>query len=248
VGEVVRSSKLTIIIIILATLVGAASACNSGPTQTPPPTRGATQTPWIIYVPVTSTPEAATVTPLPTVTAAAPARTATKPPPTKAPVSVATKAPPPLVSAAPTASPAPACNLGTVTPVFPENGAPRTTRADGSGGSAIIFKWQPPGTLSGVGDPHVGYMIQIESHRSNLHINGDTMFISQNKYAQDGQFTYDPRAVSSLAAGDSAVATWSVTIVKTSGSFNDNDYTARPPDLVNCGSASLTMAVQLIVN
>ncbi len=237
-----RISKLTILVL----LVALASACSSS-AQTPPPTRSATQTPWIIYVPITSTPEPATVTPLPTVTTSAPTRTATKQP---APKPAATKAPPTAqpVAAAPTNSPAPACNLGTVTPTFPENGAPRNTRADGSGGSALIFKWDPPTTVSGQLSPSVGYMLQIESHRGSLHVNGATLYVSSTKYAQDGQLVFDARAVSSLAAGDDAIATWNVTIVKTSGSFNDGDVTARPPSLVNCGAPSLNMSVQLIVN
>jgi len=224
-----------------------ASACGAAPAQTPPLTRAATQTPWIIYVNVTSTPEPATVTPLPTVGVATAPRTATRtvvrPTATKAPP---TKAP---VAAAPTNTPAPACSLGTVKPTFPEDGAPRNTRADGGGGSAIIFKWEGvPPELSGVGDPHVGYMVQVDSKRGNSHINGTTLYISANKYVQDGQLILDPRAVSSLAAGDDAVATWNVTIVKTSGSFSDTDVSARPSDVVTCGSASQTMSVRLLTS
>ena len=231
----------------LSASVLAASACSASPAQTPPLTRAATQTPWIIYVNVTSTPEPATVTPLPTVAvAAAPTRTATR----SVARPTATKAPPTksvVAAAPPTNSPAPACSLGTVTPSFPEDGAPRNTRADGSGGSAIIFKWtNVPPDISGIGDAHFGYMVQVESRRGTAHVNGTTLYISANKYIQDGQLVLDPRAVSSLAAGDDALAIWSVTIVKTSGSFNDTDATVRPPDLVNCGPASQSMSVRLL--
>ena len=235
-----RISKLTWIIVLIGLTIGL-DACSGSPAQTPSPTRAATQTPWIIYVPVTSTPEPATVTPLPTVTAAGPARAPTKPPATRPP---ATKAPPTAApaAAAPTASPAPACNLGTARPTFPENGSPR------SANGAIIFKWDPPGTLSGIGDSHVGYMIQMQSRRGGQLYNGDTVYVSHNKYFQDSQFTYDRRAVASLAGGDTATLTWNVTVVKTSGSFNDNDYTVRPPDLIKCGSPSEDLQVQLIYN
>jgi hypothetical protein len=241
----VRISKLTSIILPSAFLL-VASACSSAPAQTPPTTRAATQTPWIIYVNVTSTPEPAIVTPLPTVALASPTRTSTRivvrPTATKAPPTTAP------VAAAPSATAAPACSLGTVTPTFPEDGAPRNTRADGSGGSAVIFKWQPPASLAGQTDPHVGYMVQVESRRGNQHINGTTLFVSANKFLQDGQLILDPRAVSSLAAGDDAVAIWSVTVVKTSGGFNDGDPTVRPPDLINCGSPSPNSSIRLLVN
>jgi hypothetical protein len=241
----VRISKLTSIILLSSFLL-IASACSSAPGQTPPATRAATQTPWIIYVNVTSTPEPATVTPLPTVSVASPTRTATKavarPTSTKAPPTVA------AVAAAPSATVAPACSLGTITPTFPEDGAPRNTRADGSGGSAVVFKWQPPNALASQTDPHVGYMVQVESHRGNSHVNGTTLFVSANKFLQDGQLILDPRAVSSLAAGDDAVATWNVTTVKSSGSFSDTDPTVRPPDLINCGSPSQNMSIRLLVN
>ncbi len=239
-----RNSKLTMTVILMAS---AASACSSTAAQTPPVTRVATQTPWIIYVPVTSTSEPATVTPLPTVTSAGPLRTPTKAA-VKPPAIVPTKSPVPVV-AAPTNSPAPACNLGTVgSPFFPEDGAPRNTRADGSGGAAIIFKWQPPTPLSGQGDPSVGYMVQIDSKRAGQHINGAIAYVSSKKYLLDGQFVLPSRAVSSLASGDNATVTWNVTIVRTSGSFNDNDYAVPPPGLINCGSPSQNMIVQLLVN
>ena len=238
-----RISKLTITV-LLAALALAASACGTPSAATP--TRVATQTPWVIYVPITTTPEPATITPLPTVTPVQPTRAPTRIPPTKAPPTKAppTKAP---VAAAPTNTPVPACDLGTVIPTFPEDGAPRNTRANGSGGSAIIFKWQPPSALASLTDPHVGYKIEVESRRGGQHINGVVLYISANQYLTDGQAVLDPRAVSGLAAGDDAVATWTVTIVKTSGDF-ETDPTTAPPGLINCGAPSRSMSVQLIVN
>jgi hypothetical protein len=245
----VRISKLTTLLTIGALTV-LASACSSAPAQTPPPTRAATQTPWIIYAPVTSTSEPATVTPLPTVTASQPTKSPTKiiakATTTKA-ATAATSAP---VAVAPTVTAAPACNLGTVgPPFFPGDGDPRNTKADGSGGSAIIFTWTPPPSLAGTGDPHVGYMIEIESHRANgNHITGTIIYISANKYLQDGKAVLGGRPVSGLANGDDAVATWRVTVVKASGDFSDTDPTARPAGLIICGSPSQTMSIRLLIS
>ena len=246
-GEVVRNSKLTTIV-ALGALAVAASACGSS-AQTGSPTRVATQTPWIIYVPVTTTPEPATVTPLPTATSAQPTRAPTRIPPTKAPASKAPPTPVP-VAAAPTKTSAPACDLGTIAPpYFPANGDPRTTRADGSGGSAIVFTWTPPSALTALGDPHVGYMIQMESHRPNgQHVNGVTIYVSANKYLQDGRAVLDQRAVSGLAAGDDAIATWNVTVVRVSGDFDENNPTVRPAGLTTCGAPSPSLSVRLIIS
>jgi hypothetical protein len=233
----VRNSKLTILVMWVA-LLGAASACSSTAVQTPPVTRVATQTPWIIYVPVTSTSEPATVTPLPTVTSAGPLRTPTKAA-TKPPAIVPTKSPVPVVAASATAPPA--CNLGTVTLREPDNGASRQTREIGVGGDTFRFIWDPPGSLQGPGDPTVGYQLNISSQR-----NGATYYVSHNKFLTDAKLLImDKPAVSALAGGSDVTVTWSVVIVKTTGSFNDSDQTFRPPGLVNCGSPSPTWSISL---
>jgi hypothetical protein len=196
---------------------------------------------------VTTTPEPATITPLPTVTSAVPTKAPTRVVPTRAPVTKAPTAAP--VALAPTNTAVPACNIGTVSgPFFPEDGAPRNTRADGTGGSAIIFKWVPPSSLASETDPHVGYMLNMESKRGGQHVNGATLYISANSFLTNSQqVTFDQRATSSLAAGDDAVVDWTVTVVKTSGGFNDSDLTQRPPDLINCGAPSAPIAVRLLV-
>jgi hypothetical protein len=234
----VKVTNLKVIFALIG-LATAASACGT-PGQSATPTRVATQTPWVIYVPVTTTPEPATITPLPTVTSVQPTRAPTRIPPTKAPP---TKAPPTAapVAAAPTKTPVPACELGTATPTFPEDGAPRHTPSD-----AIIFKWDPPSTLTGPTDPHVGYRVEIESRRGGQHINGVVLYISANKYLQDGQAVLDKRAVAGLAGNDNATATWTVTVVKASGDFSETDLTSQPAGLINCGAPSRTMSVQLI--
>ncbi|MCL4396435.1 MAG: hypothetical protein M1482_16805 [Chloroflexi bacterium] len=236
-------------VMALAATAATLGACSVLPSQqTAVPTRSATQTPWLVYVPVTTTPEPATITPLPTVTSPVPTKAPTRVVPTRPP---ATKAAPTAVpvAAAPTNTPVPACDIGTVVPTFPEDGAPRNTRADGTGGSAIIFKWTPPSSLSSETDPHVGYMLNMESKRGGQHVNGAVLYISANSFLTAGQqVVFDGRATSSLAAGDNAVVNWTVTIVKTSGGFNDSDPTVRPPDLINCGAPSQTMGVQLLVS
>ncbi len=220
---------------------------------TPVGTRVATQTPWVIYVPVTSTPEPATITPFPTVTSSARA-TATRTPTraaaaaTKPPAAPATKPPavPPPTSAAAAVVPtsAPACTTNGVTLLFPENGAPRNTRKDGSGGSAFIMKWTP--FQSGESDPQMGYQVVLSSKRAGFS-NGATVYISHNKFLQDGQqFTYDQRAVSMLASGESVTVSWFVTVVRTSGGFDSQGGVSG--SVVNCSAPSQTYTISLIVN
>jgi hypothetical protein len=230
------------IIIVLSALALGVTACGSGAaTLTPAPTRAATQTPWIIYMPVTTTPEPPTAPLLPTAVvkaAATPTRTPTRPVVVK-PAATPTK--PPVAPSAPAAQPtaAPACSIGTVTLTFPENGAPRNK------GAAFEMKWTPPGALSGETDPNVGYRIEMESRRGSKIINGATVYISHNKYLRDGKFVFDRNAVTMLAGGDDATVTWKVTIVKASGGFDDAQQQAVG-NVIPCGSSSLPFQIQLI--
>lgn len=236
----VKKYKCNIVALVMLTL--AMTACGGGAAmQTPPATRVATQTPWIIYVPVTTTPEPTTLPLLPTAAAkvvATPTRTPTRTvviaKPTVAPTKPA--AVPPPAPASPT--PAPACNIGTVTLTFPENGSYRTK------GAAFEMKWIPPAALSGETDPNVGYKIEMESRRGNNVVNGATVYISHNKYLREGKFTFPPRAVASLAGGDDAVVTWRVTVVKAAGGFDDNQQMALGT-VINCGSPSLPSQIEL---
>jgi hypothetical protein len=229
-------------IIALGVLALAVTACGNANTTPIPPTRAATQTPWIIYVPVTTTPEPAVLPLLPTAEVRAP--TAPVRTPTRAPAVVKSTVPPtkpPVAPSAPVAKPAdaPACSIGTVTLTFPENGAPRNK------GAAFEMKWAPPTALSGETDPNVGYKIEMTSRRGSKVINGATVYISHNKYFREGKFVYDRSAVSMLAAGDDAVVTWQVTVVKVSGGFDDQQQTYSG-SILNCGSASLPSQIQLI--
>ncbi len=233
-------------IAIVATLMLTLTACGSSDTLAQA-TRVATQTPFIIYVPVTTTPEPATPTALPTVTSEATSRPTRTP--TKAAKPTATKAPPtqPPAASGPSPTTAPACTANAVTLLFPENGAPRGTRQDGTGGSALDFKWTP--FQPGESESQIGYRIDLESKRfgTNQRINGDVIYISHNGFLRLGQhYTYDPRATSQLAGGDNATVTWSVTVVKTTGSFDDQGHVTG--SVFNCSPPSARWAIELQAN
>ncbi len=245
-----RSSWPTNLLVLLAVSVFVLSGCSlNGASVTPPVTRAATQTPWIIYVPVTTTAEPATVTPLPTVTVArVPSRTSTRPPATKA-AAQPTKPPATPVAALPPPTAAPACSAGAVTLSFPENGAPRGTKKNGPGPDVFDFQWQP--FQSGESDPQMGYRLTIDAKAvgTNRTINGDTRYISHNGFLKNGRhYIYDSRAVHGLVgAGDANAAVfWNVTVVKTTGSFDDQGNVSGT--VVACGPASQTWTISLIVN
>jgi hypothetical protein len=225
------------------------SACgNTTGTLTPPATRLATQTPWIIYVPVTTTPEPTILPLLPTAepkTTAVPTRAPTRPVVVK-PSVVPTK--PPVV-VAPVAKPteAPTCSYGNVILKDPDNNALRRTKAQGVGGDTFRFIWDPPPSLQGsTQDSQVGYKITIQAKRANFS-NGATLYVSHNKFWNDKVVILDKPAVSTLTGGDNVIVTWNVTIVRTSGSFNDADLMVAPPGVVSCGPPSETRSIDLQV-
>lgn len=227
-------------IIVVSALALVVTACGATAPQTPTPTRAATQTPWIIYVPVTTTPEPITPTLLPTVAVksiATPTRTPTRALVTPKPTVAPTK-PPAAPPGAPTAPAAPACNIGTVTLTFPENGTYRTK------GAAFEMKWLPPAALAGETDPNIGYKIELESRRGTRVINGATVYVSHNKYLREGKFVFGSREVAGLAAGDDAVVTWRVTIVKATGGFDDQQQQALG-EVILCGSPSMPFQIEL---
>jgi len=241
----VKITRLSWILGLGIVMTIALSACSSG-APTALPTRVATQTPWIIERVITATPEPPIATTIPP-SGNVPVKTPTKAPTAKPAVVPTVKPPvaPPVAAASPTTAP-PACSVGAVTLLFPENGAPRNTRKDGSGGSAFIMKWTP--FQNGDSDPSMGYRIEMESKRGGKTINGATVYVAHNKYLRDGQqFVFDARAVSLLAAGENASVTWKVIVVKSTGSFNDTDYNVTPPGVVACSAASIPFTIQLIV-
>lgn len=248
-GGTHRLSPPLLVAFSLVLLIGLA-ACTSNAGITPPSTRAATQTPWVIYVPVTTTPEPATITPLPSVTAStrATVRTPTRAAaaPTKAAVVAPTKA------AATVAGPtAPAATKAATCPVaglslqsndptrFPGNGALRQT----PGPDTFIFKFTP--IQAGEADPKVGYQIEISSKRTGF-ANGASIYFSHNWFLKNNQqYIFDQRAVASLASGDSVIVTWIVRIVYAPNGFSDSDQTQRPGGLVDCGGASPPYTIDL---
>lgn len=239
----ITNSKYFVALGIMAIVL---SACSpTGSTTVTPATRVATQTPWIIYVPVTVTPEPATITPLPT----AEVRTTPSRTPTRAPVAVkpaATATKPPVAAPPPTVTKPPACNYGTVTPYFPENGTTRTLNPGGTSGPAFEFKWNTP--LQGVQDATIGYRIDIVSKRGNQQVNGDVVYVSHNKFIEDGKYIYEGPRVRLLAGGqeDNTTVIWQVTIIKITGSFDPQGRMTGSE--MNCGAPSAPQTIGLVFN
>ena len=242
-------------IVVLGIIVILSSACSSAPAATPPATRAPTQTPWIIYVPVTSTPEPAIATVLPAATASGP--TKVPPTPTRTAVSsvkassssvkvapTATKAPVAVVSATPVP---PACTASAVTLLFPENGTIRKTKRNGPASDTFVFKFTP--TQQGETDPQLGYHIEITSKAGNRVLNGDVVDIQHNWFWNNGQqYIYDAQRVWGLgvgAPGDTVTVTWTVTVIKTTGGFDNKGRASGP--VVNCSPASSPSVINLSI-
>lgn len=241
----VNSSKWIIGLSLFSVLLGACS--SNAPTVTP--TRVATQTPWIIYVPVTTTPEPAVATPLPTVGAPVAVQPTLRPTATRAPVVAvkpsATKppaAPPAPVVVKPTA--APACNLGTVQPTFPSNPTDRGPYPkQGTGGAAFILKWDPPASLGmTANDPAVGYKVELTARRpgTSAIINATTVYIAHNQYVEKREFVFDARSVRALTVNDDAVVNWQVTIIKAAGFDNQGAISGSE---ISCGAPSIPYSI-----
>ncbi len=238
-------------IIALGIVALAVSACgNSNATLTPPPTRVATQTPWIIYVPVTTTPEPTVLPLLPT----AEGKTTTVPtrPPTRAVVAKPTVAPtkPPVV-AAPIAKPtaAPACAYSQPDILEPNDGAERRTWETRPGSDTFIFKWNPPPNIGG---EDLAYKIQISSTRpGGKPAGGDVVYITHNKFVSDGQgrkFVYDAQRVHGLAqGGDDVTVVWNISVVKFTGTISEQGYlTGTAVECTGSRTANRTIILKVL--
>jgi len=225
-----------------------ASACGSN-TVNAPPTRVATQTPFIVFVPVTTTPEPATVTPLATITPETSAKTPTR---TRTRVVVvaratATKAPP-TVPAGPSPTAAPACAFSAPSLLEPNDGAERRTFATRAGADTFIFKWIPPPNIGG---DDIAYKIQMDSRKSSGKPGGsDTVYLTHNKFMSEGQgqrFVYDAQHVHNMPQGDENVTVfWYISIVKFKGSIDDSSHLTG--SAVECtGSRTQTRQLSLLV-
>jgi hypothetical protein len=249
-GEVVKITNLKWIV-VLGVVVILASACSSAPAATPPATRAPTQTPWIIYVPITSTPEPAVATILPTSIAAAPKvqPTATRTTvPVKASsssvkvVPTATKAP--VVALSPTPAP-PVCTANAVALTFPENGTIRKTKDSGPASDTFDLKWTP--FQQGEADPLMGYHIELVSKVGNKVHNSDSVDVQHNFFWNNGlHYIYDAQRVFGLGAGasaDTVSVTWTVTVIKIAGSFDNRGRASGT--VVNCSPPSAPSLINL---
>ncbi len=233
---------------LLVSVALALGACNSTSASD---ARQPTQTPWIIFMPVTTTPEPATFTPIPPGTEPRPAATLPRSATTARPAPTRTLTSAPIV-AAPTATPSPECNIGTVRLTFPELLTSRLTKLKSAGGSAFEFKWDSP--IVGPTDPKIGYRIDIESRASgsNSVVNGAVRMLSHNKSEENARldngkrFIFFREEVKRLSNGDNVAVFWKVTIVKAVTNFDDQGYQAV--QAINCGPASETRTIQLVID
>lgn len=255
--------KKTIVLFFLAALAVSSVACGGGdatPTRTRVAQSEATQTPWIIYIPVTVTPGPATATleatSTPSIVEPSPVPpTNTRPPqPTKPPAPAATEPPVAVVQpttpaesatpAPPPATAAPSCGEAyqVTTLTFPENGAKRRAKASSGAGATIQFKWDPVAAYEL--DPKIGYRVSIGTPR-----NSAALYISHNAYLADPVAILNQQATYGLTQGDDMQATWSVDVIRVSGEFNDSgDDTQMPSGTVTvCGPASPTFSIEIVV-
>ncbi|HZQ10414.1 MAG TPA: hypothetical protein VFD70_27795 [Anaerolineae bacterium] len=248
--------KKTITVFMLGALATLIVACGGSSDATPTRTRVAqaepTQTPWIVYVPVTVTPGPATATLEPTVTPNAPPPTAvppTRPPatprpvqPTKPPEQPTTPADSPTPPPPPT-TPAPSCGEAyQVTKLRePENGATRDVKnASGREGKTLRFIWDPIVTYEL--DPKIGYRVNISTK-----FNSVSLYISHNDYLKEGVAILGQQPTWGLTNGDDMTATWNVDVIMASGEFNDVGDDRQPPQgtITVCGPTSPSFTIYL---
>ncbi len=255
----VKKRYLLVGLLALFAVLGTACSGSGGPTPTRTPKAvaekgDATQTPWIIYVPVTTTPEPFTVTPLATVTSAKPQQptaapaqpTRTKAPATAKPVSAkptATQAIPPT-AVPPSATSLPACGQTYQVSqlIFPKNNDTREVKAGGGAGKTVQFKWAP--VASWELDSKLGYQIYVKTKT-----NSQAIYISHNGYLKvqnENGAILSQQAAYGLTQGDDSQAQWNVTVVMSSGGFDDQNF-AILGTATACGPASATFLLNLKV-
>ncbi|MCC7164493.1 MAG: hypothetical protein IT331_18515 [Anaerolineae bacterium] len=255
--------KKTIAVFMFGALAVLSAACGGGdatPTRTRVAQQEATQTPWIIIIPVTVTPGPPTATLEPTstpsVVESSPVPpTNTRPPqPTKPPAPAATEpsvvvTQPTTPAESPTAAPppptpTPSCGepYQVTTLTFPENGAKRRARPGSGAGATIQFKWEP--VVGFEMDPKIGYRVSVGTPR-----NSAALYISHNAYLADPVAILNQQATYGLTQGDDMQATWFVDVIRTTGDFNDSGDDAQPPSgtITPCGPSSPTFSIELVV-
>lgn len=247
--------KKFIAILALSALVILSAACSGGdatPTRTRVAQAEATQTPWIIYIPVTTTPGPELATLEPTTTPNAPPTN--PPPPTRVPATPRpveptqpqqpTTPPESPTAEAPTATPAPSCGepYQVTNLLFPENGALRRARPGSGAGATIQFKFEPVAAFEM--DPRIGYRVNVSTPR-----NSQALYISHNAYLKEQVLILSQQATYGLTQGDDMNATWSVDVIMASGEFNDvgDDTQAPLGTIAVCGPTSPQFSIELVV-
>jgi hypothetical protein len=221
----------------------------------------ATQTPWIIYVPVTVTPGPEIATLEPTVTPSAPTATLVPPtntprPPTEVPPEQPTQPPqpaapttPPEAQAQPTAealppTAAPSCgeSFQVTNLTFPENGARRRARAGSGAGATVQFKFDP--VVAHELDPKIGYRVLVQTPR-----NSQALYISHNEYLREEVVILNQQATYGMTLGDDVNATWVVDVIQITGEFNDSGDDSQTPTgtIAVCGPTSPQFTMELVV-
>ncbi len=257
--------KKTIAVFLFGALAVLGVACGGGdatPTRTRVAQAEATQTPWIIYVPVTVTPGPEIATLEPTITPSAPTATLVPPtntprPPTEVPpeqpaaptnppeaAAQPTAAAVPPTDAAPPPTQPPSCgeSFQVTNLTFPENGARRRARAGSGAGATIQFKFDP--VAAHELDPNLGYRLTVQTPR-----NGQSLYSSHNEYLREGVIILNQQATYGLTLGDDMNATWSVEVIRVSNGFNDSGDDSQPPSgtITVCGPASPQFTMELVV-
>lgn len=254
--------KKTIAIVLMGVFALLVAGCGGGdPTRIPTRVSEApvaTQTPWIIYIPVTVTPGPATATLEPSVTPNEPPTaepTETRPPATPRPVQPTKVAPPPVAqptaaavaaesptAPAPAASPTPGCGqqYQVTDLVDPADGNTFTVKAGSGQGHTIPFEWNP--VVSYEIDPTIGYRVIVKAPA-----NSTALYISHNDYLKMGKATLNQQAMYGLTLGDDVTVTWYVEVIK-AGEFDPTDL-LKPPlgDVIVCGPPSPARNIYLHV-
>lgn len=238
---------------VLAALGAGCSGAGPTPTRTPRAIADngiATQTPWFIYVPVTTTPEPFTITPLPTVTSSVPTPKPanTRAPRTAAPAATKTSVPDTEVPTTPTPEPSPTPSCGEAYQVsqltFPADGDLRSAKGGGGASKTIQFKWVP--VVSYQLDPTIGYHIVITGATAGR---SSQLFISHDGYLKVQKTTgavLSQQATFGLIPpnADAADVQWNVTVVKSSGGFDDQNFAILGTP-TSCGPPSPSFTIHL---
>lgn len=248
--------RILVLLLGLAALSVGCGGTGATPTKTPRAVADSgvpTQTPWFIYVPVTTTPEPFTVTPLPTVTSAIPPTAVPRPTNTRAPrpvapAATATAVPPTglPVTETPAPTPTPSCgqSFEVTQLLFPHNGDTRDAKGGGGAAHTIQFMWSPVANYDL--DPTIGYHVIISGPTQGR---SAELYISHNGYllVQNGNgVILSQQATFGLTNGDDTDVHWNVTVVKSSAGFDDQNFAIIGTPTI-CGAPSPSFTVHLKV-